>query len=578
MNNQSRIGEYIKNKAKQKVNKFMRGLLSKLLPYIVPLVTIIFIIMILLSTVQGFVATGTIDDTLTPEQNSSIKAEFINKVEETNKKNTFDISGRRIGSLVDYYGTDDDLKLNWAYVQTYIKYREISNDEDYNDKNTTDNIDRVTKEIDIALEELKPKFVYKTDKITTVHEYIDEETYIDQDGNERKRKVHKSDTTEKQIYLLTNAETIKGTYSVTYRNEKTVSGSPDDKYTVTTPVIDQFNQEGSDYDNLKAIILKNNPNENIDLALDFIINTAQNYQNQSDNMDWVFADITGFGGGGLIDSSVIPSNLLPYFKNAEKKYGIPWWFSGAIAYKESSFNVNAENVTSKCYGLMQLSPDNWSRLSKLLGYDSIKDKDNPEAQIMAGVYLLKSFMGDIQWTSNNWKELTLPALTLYSGYGKNESACRENYANKVWEYADTFKNQSELAYNPRWPVIGYTGITSPFGQRIDPFNSSIVKMHTGVDIGAPHGAKVVAAIDGTVTWAKTRSTYGNLVIIEGANGIETRYAHLNSFNVKEGQKVRIGDYIATVDSTGASTGNHLHFEVRINGTPVDPIKWLTQQK
>ena len=121
-----------------------------------------------------------------------------------------------------------------------------------------------------------------------------------------------------------------------------------------------------------------------------------------------------------------------------------------------------------------------------------------------------------------------------------------------------------------WPVAG--PITSPFGWRVHPI-FHVRKLHTGIDIGAGYGVPIHAADGGRVIYATWMSGYGNTVVIDHGGGISTLYAHQSSFAVGGGL-VSKGQVIGYVGSTGYSTGPHLHFEVRVNGNPVDPLGYL----
>lgn len=129
-----------------------------------------------------------------------------------------------------------------------------------------------------------------------------------------------------------------------------------------------------------------------------------------------------------------------------------------------------------------------------------------------------------------------------------------------------------------WPIAkSGTYITSDYGMREHPIQG-IVKKHTGIDIGnAGFGAPVIAATDGVVTMAGRYGGYGNCVIINHGNGISTLYGHGQAILTEVGKEVKKGDLIMEVGSTGNSTGPHLHFEVRINGSCVDPMPYLKEK-
>ena len=122
-----------------------------------------------------------------------------------------------------------------------------------------------------------------------------------------------------------------------------------------------------------------------------------------------------------------------------------------------------------------------------------------------------------------------------------------------------------------WPVK-YGKITSKFGNRTHPVLKS-VKFHRGVDIAVSIGTPVYSGIKGRVTFAGRKGNYGNLVEIEGNDGIKVRYAHLNSIDVVTGQKVSDGEKVAETGNTGMSTGPHLHYEIIIDENPVNPLNF-----
>ncbi|TIX49178.1 M23 family metallopeptidase [Alteraurantiacibacter aquimixticola] len=116
-------------------------------------------------------------------------------------------------------------------------------------------------------------------------------------------------------------------------------------------------------------------------------------------------------------------------------------------------------------------------------------------------------------------------------------------------------------------------ISSGFGYRRDPFNGRAA-MHRGLDFRGPHGAPILAAADGRVSFVGNKSGYGRVVEITHGNGMMTRYAHMSAWDAQVGQHVDAGDQIGRIGSTGRSTGPHLHFEVHINGRAVNPRPFL----
>jgi murein DD-endopeptidase MepM/ murein hydrolase activator NlpD len=130
----------------------------------------------------------------------------------------------------------------------------------------------------------------------------------------------------------------------------------------------------------------------------------------------------------------------------------------------------------------------------------------------------------------------------------------------------------QLALTPTLaPAVGV--LTAGFGLRSDPFTGA-QEFHTGIDISSPTGGRVVAPASGTVVRIGWSNGYGRIVEIAHGFGIRTTYAHLEATRVAEGQRVRRGDLIGLVGSTGRSTGPHLHYEVQVGGRPVNPLDYV----
>lgn len=135
-------------------------------------------------------------------------------------------------------------------------------------------------------------------------------------------------------------------------------------------------------------------------------------------------------------------------------------------------------------------------------------------------------------------------------------------------------NSSYLGGQMAWPVPSSSYISSPFGYRIHPIYG-YSKLHTGMDIGASSGSAIVAANAGTVISSGWNGGYGKCIVVDHGGGVTTLYAHCSALYVSVGQSVTRGQQIAAVGSTGNSTGPHCHFEVRINGSYVNPYPYVT---
>lgn len=154
-----------------------------------------------------------------------------------------------------------------------------------------------------------------------------------------------------------------------------------------------------------------------------------------------------------------------------------------------------------------------------------------------------------------------------------ESTLKEQSVIELWEMLSD--RQSLLSATPNMkPSRGPIG--SRFGYRIDPINGK-QKMHAGVDITASPGTPVRAPADGVVSFAGWDEFYGKLVSVDHGYGVLTRYAHNSQIYVQVGQKVNKFDVISATGNTGRSTGPHLHYEVRVNGIPVNPMNYILDE-
>jgi murein DD-endopeptidase MepM/ murein hydrolase activator NlpD len=137
---------------------------------------------------------------------------------------------------------------------------------------------------------------------------------------------------------------------------------------------------------------------------------------------------------------------------------------------------------------------------------------------------------------------------------------------------DVDKRNALAAATPSiWPAHGW--LTSRVGSRPDPITGD-KDFHQGLDISADQGSQVYATADGVVMHAAAEGGYGNLIVLDHGYGLETRYGHLSRYNVKPGEKVKRGDVVGFVGSTGRATGSHLHYEVRVNGRLLNPLQLL----
>ena len=190
-------------------------------------------------------------------------------------------------------------------------------------------------------------------------------------------------------------------------------------------------------------------------------------------------------------------------------------------------------------------------------------KSEQQAKVAEAQKLLDQINADVAEVNRQLDAESAAAREIQANIAKKQRSLEEE------RRRNNIVINSESGY--LWPLPGYYRLTSLFGYRIHPITGK-AHSHTGIDIPAPAGTQILAAKSGQVVTSARHSSYGNYVVIDHGNGNSTLYAHMSSRAVKEGEMVSQGQVIGYVGTTGSSTGNHLHLEVRDNYTRVNPEK------
>ena len=188
---------------------------------------------------------------------------------------------------------------------------------------------------------------------------------------------------------------------------------------------------------------------------------------------------------------------------------------------------------------------------------------------------IQSIQGKLQKINDYLRKRGLKGFSNKDIGGDNNAAANVS-DNEKYSLYDEYLSRllNSVAFTP----MGYprlSSITSAFGYRSDPFDGESAELHPGIDFKGAKGDPVHVTANGKVAFTGWKGGYGNCIIIQHKNDFQTLYGHLSHIDVKDGQDVNTGDVIGRVGSTGRSTGTHLHYEVRKNGKPVNPVKFLT---
>ncbi|WP_242652424.1 peptidoglycan DD-metalloendopeptidase family protein [Desulfofarcimen acetoxidans] len=267
---------------------------------------------------------------------------------------------------------------------------------------------------------------------------------------------------------------------------------------------------------------------------------------------------TGFRSGAPtgMAKSVIPADLMQIFLKAQEKYDVSWAVLAAVCKVETDFGRNMSTSSAGAMGFMQFMPATWQQYKQDGDGDGVYDPENPWDAIFAAANMLKA---------DGYKDNPSQALYCYNHAWW--------YVNKVLTIASSFSDTMVPTGNGAWPVPGYITISSPFTlSRLHPI-LGYKRPHEGIDIDAPTGTPVIAAVSGKVKLAKPNGGYGNCIEITGDFCMNI-YGHLSGYAVHAGDYVSQGQVIGYVGSTGLSTGPHLHFGVYVNNSPCNPEEWL----
>ncbi|MBP2070854.1 peptidoglycan DD-metalloendopeptidase family protein [Thermoanaerobacterium butyriciformans] len=563
-----RAKSYIKNKAK-------KHLLKLLMPYLVPAIILgaVFIIIFMLTGIAFTQFTA--QRTVAGLNNSGVDKQYYDMTKTiVDKANVEDLyyaedpenpNWIKTDKFMDAYGRDKQLALTVGQVLSVGMYLNGAEGKQLDSKLLTS-----------IAEALHPTFRY-IDYGTTIEYQVPVYDDKNKTWNIETQTVHNP------LYLLSEANTLQGDFIYTY--EKTINTTYQYneqvnqklKITETTWKLTGIKLNGKPYERLDDYIKSNfhifKDESNIKLARQSIIESAQGYDNEIEREQWLAG--TGVDYSNLVSSATIPPELYNLIKQYADKYGIPVWFVAAVIEKESSFKFTAVNSSSGALGLMQVMPDNWKYYAPMLGYDVNADMFNPAAQLDVGTYLLKQYLGNIDW-NGDWQDETLKGLAGYGGFAGSDALdrARSEYASIIWSYAEGFKES--MSNGGMLPVQGQ--ISSPFGYRINPHTGQPGDFHPGIDIAVLIGTPVQATANGKIVVAGWVSGYGNTVVIRDAVH-DYLYGHLSQVNVKVGDVVKQGDIIGLSGNTGKSTGPHVHYGVSIGdwtqGNWIDPLSLVS---
>jgi murein DD-endopeptidase MepM/ murein hydrolase activator NlpD len=227
-----------------------------------------------------------------------------------------------------------------------------------------------------------------------------------------------------------------------------------------------------------------------------------------------------------------------------------------LAKMQSMLDATAQDIRQ----LQQLK----NRFMEIATPASLRERNSAKEDGRGGPLLLMPIRRSALDSTQPLSETLDNAISEFGQFNKTVSGMRTD-----WDKQLQWLNTLPTAV----PIGGNFRMSSGFGMRVDPFTNTLAR-HEGLDFTAMQGTPILATADGTVTRSGWEDTYGNIVEVTHAEGFMTRYAHISKRHVTEGQRVKRGQHIADVGSTGRSTGPHLHYEVFRHGHVMNPVQVL----
>lgn len=449
-------------------------------------------------------------------------------------------------ALRDKYRQDFTLSLKWGTVHAVCLYWQYI----FNEQEIPDDLrEKVAKD-------LHPYFYYIKRQ--------ESETVSGPDG---------SSTSTWDVYLLVEAHTIEGYFQYHYEPVTETRTFGDTTVTTTTWQLKDVIQLWPDrYQWIKEYLRElyklegiQNEEDELEQARYWVMEAGKGFTEQREWLDWLLSYSDALANSSM---AMIPPEYVPFLKEAEERFHIPMWFLAALFQSESSWNPLAVNSDTGCFGISQQHPAYWRQRWEKLGFvpPELYQWD-PRAQILAGAMVIADYLGDptkIDWDGDLRNDVrVIRAIARYKGWSNWARITPDSLAGEEKRQIEIVLGFAKgMQAEAVWPVPGHYAVTSPFGMRYHPIKQRY-SLHTGIDIDLETGTPVVSVSGGRVTFVGWNGDWGYEITVSD-NVHLYQYAHLlpNSAKVKVGDFVRPGQELALGDSTGSSTGPHLHFGVK----------------